>query len=144
MGLEDLDYWQRLQDLKIYSQERRRERYALIFLWKLSQGLVTGYNVTFSTSVRRGRTITPCQIVSSAPAAVRRARECSLSVKGARIFNLLPASIRNLNSNHVDTFKGALDTFLEQVPDQPTVGGLHRAAETNSLYHQIQMLKVAL
>ena len=46
-GLEELDYWERLQELHLYSQERRRERYMVIFLWKLSQGLVKGYKVNF-------------------------------------------------------------------------------------------------
>ena len=44
-GLEEMDYLERLQDLKLLSQERRRERYMVIFLWKISQGMVGGYNV---------------------------------------------------------------------------------------------------
>ena len=67
-------------------------------------------------------------VLRSSPAAVRKARECSLGVKGAKIFNILPASIRNLNSDHVDSFKNNLDEYLSQVPDQPTVGGRTRAA----------------
>ena len=139
MGLEGIDYWERLKILKLYSQERRRERYMIIFLWKLSQGLVKGYNVTFSTNERRGRTIVPNTMVRSSPASVRHAREATLGVKGAQIFNLLPASLRNCNTNHTDTFKANLDAFLSQVPDQPTVGQ-PRAAESNSLLHQIQMM----
>ena len=138
-GLEDMEYWERLQDLKLYSQERRRERYILIFLWKISQGMVKGYNVTFTTAGRRGRTIIPNQVVGSAPAAVRRARESSLGVKGAKLFNLLPSSIRNINTDHIDTFKSAIDNFLGQIPDQPSVTGRPRAAETNSLLHQIPL-----
>ena len=37
------------------------------------------------------------QIVSKGPAIVRRAKEASLAVKGARLFNLLPGTIRNIN-----------------------------------------------
>ena len=40
--LNKLDYWEQLKELKIYSQERRRERYQVIFLWKISQGMVQG------------------------------------------------------------------------------------------------------
>ena len=139
IGLEEMDYWECLKVLHMYSQERRRERYMIIFLWKLSQGLVKGYRVTFSNPERRGRTIVPYTIISS-PAAVRHARESSLAVKGAQIFNLLPAPLRNLDSQHVDAFKTSLDAFLGQVPDQPTVGGQARAAESNSLFHQIPMM----
>ena len=39
-GLEGLDYWERLAQLKLYSQERRRERYQIIYIWKVSQLLV--------------------------------------------------------------------------------------------------------
>ena len=110
----------------------------ILFLWKLSQGLVHGYEVQFtSSSGRRGRTALPNPIVQSSPALVRNAREASLGVKGARIFNLLPAYIRNIDSDSVDMFKTNLDNFLTDIPDQPTIGGLGRSAESNSLAHQI-------
>ena len=54
-GLEELDYWERLKNLGMYSQERRRERYKIIFIWRLSQGLVTGYSLPFQQNERRGR-----------------------------------------------------------------------------------------
>ena len=38
-GMDGLDYWEKLKCLGMYSQERRRERYQVIFIWKLSQGL---------------------------------------------------------------------------------------------------------
>ena len=102
--------------------------------------MVRGYNVTFSNSDRRGRLIVPKTVVRSSSAAVRQARECSLGVKGAKMFNLLTVSLRNIDSDHVDKFKSQLDAFLQQVPDQPTVGGQARAAESNSLEHQIPMM----
>ena len=138
--VKELDYWEKLKALKMSSQERRRERYLIIFLWKISQGLVNGYNVEF-TSVhgRRGRTAIPGDVVQSSPAQVKRARECSIGVKGAKIFNLLPNYIRNINSEHVELFKCSLDTFLSEIPDQPTVAGLGRAAESNSLLFQIPL-----
>ena len=80
-------------------------------------------------------------LARGAPAAVRRARESSLAVRGARLFNLLPASLRN-QAGSFDTFKIHLDTFLSGVPDQPTVPGLARAAATNSLLDQIPLLPV--
>ena len=138
-GMEGLDYWVRLKELQMYSQERRRERYIIIFLWKVTQGLVKGYSVNVSESARRGRLVVPKPVVKSAPAKVRHAKEISLGVKGANLFNLLPSYLRDLNSNHVDTFKTNLDNFLSQIPDQPTVGGQARAALSNSLLHQIPM-----
>ena len=78
----------------------------------------------------------PASLDRGAPAAVRRARKSSLAVRGARLFNLLPASLRN-QAGSFDTFEIHLDTFLSGVPDQPTVPGLARAAATNSLLDQI-------
>jgi hypothetical protein len=100
---------------------------------------IKGYSVNFSESGRRGRVADVKPNVSSAPAAVQRAREASLGVKGSRIFNILPDSIRNTRGGSVDAFKFALDKFLATVPDQPTIPGLTRAAESNSLLHQVPM-----
>ena len=138
-GMSGLNHWDRLQKLNLYSQERRRERYMVIFMWKISEGLVKGYNINFTESARRGRMAVVKPHISTAPAAVKRAREASLGVKGCRIFNLLPDSIRNIRGGTVDSFKRSLDSFLSSVPDQPTIGGLTRAAETNSLLHQVPM-----
>ena len=59
VGMDGKDYIERLSSLKMYSQERRRERYQLIFIWKISQGLVQGYSLEFSNSERRGRMVVP-------------------------------------------------------------------------------------
>ena len=109
----------------------------IIFLWKISEGLVDSYTIPFVTNPRRGRLATVSPVSRDAPTAVRKAREASLSVKGARIFNLLPADIRNIEGTTVDTFKLSLDRFLEQIPDQPTIPGRQRAALTNSLIDQV-------
>ena len=83
----------------------------------------------------------PAPLARGAPAAVRRARECSLGVRGARLFNLLPASLRNETGNFIK-FKKHLDIFLSGVPDQPTVPGLARAAASNSLLDQLPLLRL--
>ena len=38
-GLQHLDYWQRLKALKLMSLQRRRERYMLIHMWKILNGV---------------------------------------------------------------------------------------------------------
>ena len=41
-----------------------------------------------------------------------------------------------MNVEDVDLFKKDFDSFLSQVPDQPTIAGYGRSAETNSTsYH---------
>jgi hypothetical protein len=38
-GVERPDYWTRLKALKLYSLERRMERYTVLYLWKIIRGL---------------------------------------------------------------------------------------------------------
>ena len=141
-GMKDLDYWERLSELKLYSQERRRERYAIIFIWKCAVGLVDGYTINFINNPRRGRLCVVRTINKNAPLQVKKASEATLAVRGARIFNLLPRSIRDisLNTNRsVIPFKSKLDQFLSTIPDQPTIQNRKRPAKTNSLADQIPM-----
>lgn len=142
-GFENLDYWRRLRELRLSSQERRRERYICIFIWKIATGKISGYDILFSVNQRRGRECQVKLVDKKAPLAVQKAIEASLSVHGAKIFNLLPLQTRNLEGPQVkvEHFKKELDNFLQSIPDEPTVAGLFRAAQTNSLLHQISMTK---
>lgn len=135
-GLDDQDYWERLHSLRLYSQERRRERYQIIFIWKVLQGFVQGYSVSSQQNPRRGRLIVLDRYHSTAPAPVRKAREASLSVKGAQLFNSIPRSLRDISTGTVDQFKAGLDSWLSSIPDQPTIPGRLRAAQSNSLLDQ--------
>ena len=74
---------------------------------------------------------------TNSPSAVKKAREASLQVKGARLFNLMPLNLRNMTGVTVEVFKTALDTWLSSIPDQPTTDGRQRAALTNSLIDQV-------
>ena len=81
-------------------------------------------------------------LVRGTTSKVRKARDCTLAVKGGQIFNLLPAYIRNINSDDVALFKRELDIYLNEIPDEPTVRGSSRGAETNSLLHQIPLSRM--
>ena len=98
--------------------------------------LISGYNLKWQRSDRRGLYAVPPPLARGAPATVRRARERSLSVRGARIFTLLPASLHN-EAGDFDLIKNHLDIFLSGVSDQPSMPGLARAAATNSLLDQL-------
>ena len=111
----------------------------MIFLWKVAERKVQGYSSEFTECGRRGRLAVPRPHVRTAPAKVVRARESSLGVKGCRLFNLLPVDLRNMKGCSVECFKNNLDKYLATVPDEPTVVGLTRAAETNSLIDQLAM-----
>ena len=40
-GLENLDYHQRLKECNLYSMERRRERYMIIYAWQILEDIKT-------------------------------------------------------------------------------------------------------
>ena len=61
-----------------------------------------------------------------------------LLVQGAKLFNILPKDLRiDFDSLTLNTFKNRLDVFLSTIPDQPTIPGHSRVAETNSIIDQI-------
>ena len=139
-GMDGLDYWERLSSLHLYSQERRRERYQIIFLWKVAQGLVKGYKATFVQNERRGRIMQLAPLCSKAPAAVKRARESCLQVRGGKLFNSIPRELRDTFTGSPDQLKARLDGWLSCIPDQPTVPNRQRAAISNSLLGQVQYI----
>ena len=103
-------------------------------------GLVDGYSLKFKNEgTRRGRECEVAEVVRNSPLEVRKARENSLSVKGAKLFNLLPSDIRNISSDNVLHFKTRLDSFLAKIPDEPTSAEQGRAADSNSLLHQLPL-----
>ena len=110
-----MNYWEKLSELHLYSQERRRERYQVIFIWKISQGMVSGYSMDFSYMGRRRRYAVPKQVVRAAPSLVRNARERSLGVRGANLFNLLPEQLRSMNTDHIDLFNLLCSIILVKV-----------------------------
>ena len=106
----------------------------IIFVWKISQGLVSGYTIPFSSPYNRtGRKA----ILHHAP------QSATLAVRGAQLFNAMPASLRNSDHGDVLMFKNHLDIYLLNIPDQPTVAGLTRAAQSNSLLHQVPLYEAS-
>ena len=97
-----------------------------------------GYKLEFAHSPRRGRLAAVNPLDPHAPPAVKRARESSLKVKGSKLFNVIPKVLRDMNGT-VDQFKAGLDKWLSSIPDQPTVPGRQRAAQTNSLLDAVPL-----
>ena len=124
-----LDYWERLKSLHLYSQKRRRERYQIIFLWKVAQGMVQGYPATFVQNERHGRLMQLALRNNASPSAVKRDREA---------FNYIHRGLRDTFTGTAEQFKAGLDKWLADLPDQPTIKCRQRAAATNSLLDQVQ------
>ena len=51
----NLNYCERIKALEMYSQQRRMERYRVIYSWKILEGLVPNCGLKFTSNERRGR-----------------------------------------------------------------------------------------
>ena len=57
---QGLNYWQRLEKIQLSSEQRRMERYKIIYIWKIMNDLVPNCGIEWSEAgERRGRL---CQI----------------------------------------------------------------------------------
>ena len=139
--LRELSYHDRLRELRMNSQQRRLERYQLIYTWKVMEGLVPNPGLSWSPAdTRRGRV---CEVPHlQGPPAVRALRCQSFQVSGAKLWNCLPTNLRNKSCKQED-FKELLDSFLTEVPDEPRASGCvpgacdpHTGRATNTLLHQ--------
>lgn len=145
-GMQDLSYWEQLSALSLCSLERRRERYIIMYVWRILEGLTPNFNRPDAGGIkslhndRRGRTCNVPAVSRYVPASVQNIRYSSFAVVGAKLFNVLPLELRNMKNCSLDSFKRALDKFLKTVPDEPLVQGYtqYRRAESNSLIHMVQ------
>ena len=119
------DYWQRLNYLGLYSIQRRFERYTVIYVWKIRQGIVHNPGLEFkNTSPEGSRHGLMCVV----PKGTSKLRENSFMVRGPKLFNSLPKDIREYQLDNevrqqqsVDNFKRRLDEYLSLIPDEPSV-----------------------
>ena len=136
------DYWDRLKSLNLYSLERRRERYRIIYVWKILEGMVPNLScrskITTKTSLRYGR-ICCIPPLATSTNKLQNLRNGSFCINGPKLFNCLPSHIRNLKGIELPEFKKKLDKFLRTVADEPLSQGYTagRRAASNSLLHMV-------
>ena len=96
-GFSSFSYQERLSNLKIYSLQRRRERYIIIYVWKILENLVPNLvkPLQFYLSDRRGRL---CSVSHVRLGHTGSLAYSSFRWKGIRMFNSLPMHIRNITA----------------------------------------------
>ena len=57
-------------------------------------------------------------------------------INGPKLFNCLPAKLRNMTKINLEDFKMALDKWMEGVTDQPKIDGLTPGKYSNSILQQ--------
>ena len=144
--VEELDYWDRLKELKMYSLERRRERYMIIYAWQQLEGIRENIMKLKASERGRGRLIISPTIPWKVTKKNRTLIHNSPARKMERVFNKMPGKIRNIRNVTTDTFKKSLDKFLCTIPDQPRVNDakyISRAlGPTNSIVDQVNNIAV--
>ena len=132
-GQKGKNYWECLREMGVYSLQRRRERYRMIYTWKIMEGLVPNVNskIQSRNHIRLGRLCT----TEHHNAKVRKVREGSFTISGPRLFNSLPKHVRNLRGTSVEKFKNTLDAYLRLIPDEPQIPGYteSRRADSNEV-----------
>eukprot|EP00116_Pleurobrachia_bachei_P000518 sb/3460780/ len=137
-GCNNLDYWDRLKFLGLWSLQRRRDRFKILTMWKIWRGLLPNHsNITFRNSPRLG------------PSAERPLGKASLKSVNTMIYNSFTSSaiaLFNAMPAHMKTqetlagAKSALDSFLAEIPDKPPVKG-YSCPNNNSVSSWLSQVK---
>ena len=114
-GLFQLTYWEQLSKLNLYSLERRRERYVIIYVWKILEKLVPNFShlqneveIGGIKSYENNRLGRKCIVPIIKRSSFQQVRCASLTVLGPRLFNCLPKHIRNISNCSKSYFKKEL------------------------------------
>lgn len=119
-GLYYCSYKDRLCALNLYSLQRRRERYIIIYIWKILENRVPNMVKPIDSymSNRRGRLCSASHVGIGYTGTLAYT---SFRWKGIRLFNSLPMYIRNITNCSPLTFKKKLDLYLLTISDNPSV-----------------------
>ena len=139
-NIDDLNYWDRLKYLKLYSLEHRRERYLIIYVWKIinrhAPNLDHPNTIQVKDTGRHGLLCVLPKINNKYP-RITTLKEKSFTVLGPKLFNCLPKNLRQLDCSLL-TFKKKLDEFLFTIPDQPALPHYYQPLPSNSMIHKLQ------
>ena len=140
-GFSEVHYWDRLKQLRILSLERRRDRYTIIYIWKVLHNFFPnpGFNIQ---SIDRNDGIMLTLPQNHAPATIRNLKERSILYNGVRLFRSLPSHLRKLQYTidnkppSTESYKRSLDKYLHTLPDEPYSSKRQRRSPTNNIIDQ--------
>ena len=127
-GIKNKPYDERLKLLNLYSVQRRRDRYQIIYLWKIIEGLVPNLStpITCTYSERRGRS---CVVSHVNMGRLGTLSYNSFRWRSIRMFNKLPKYVRIVSSCSIDKFKSQLDKHLRNIVDLPCQSGFNNSLD---------------
>ena len=141
-SVRHLDYWGRLDALSLYSLERRRERYAILYIHKILTGrTINNLNICFTIHKRRGRICSIENVNPRSTTRIKTLKETAFATRGPLLFNALPKHLRDLDEVDPEKFKNHLDKYLRTIPDQPKLPHYHPHAANNSIIDQLAKMR---
>lgn len=130
-GMHDLNYWERLKNFKLFSYQRRTERYKILYIWKSLNGLLTSMGLKWINNSTR---IGPQIFISNPKGPTESLKSIDkdyLRSFGAKQYNSILINLRTY-TGELSVFKRGLDLFLELCPYQPRTETL--CLEAKDLY----------
>ena len=113
------NYWERLKIFKLYSNQRRNERYKILYIWKSLYNMVPSLDLKWSeTCSKRVGPKLEVDRIYEPNEMVKNLKRDSLKNFGVRLFNMLPVEVRTYQGS-LENFKKLLDSYISQCPDQP-------------------------
>ena len=129
--LKSDDYWKRLKEMSLMSLQRRRERYIILQVWKILNGVSPNdIGMKFRETSRRGTIAVTPPLVKGCSQRNQSLYDGSFAVLGARLWNVVPVDVKSLKT--FLSFKEKLSEFLASFPDNPPVRG-YSCTNSNSL-----------
>ena len=121
-GTKGLNYAQRLKFSKLYSVQRRHERYKIIYIYKIKENKVPNISSTHGIQFYLNKRYGCMSKMPSYPLhhnLAVTARNSSFALTATSLWNCLPKHIRNISGLSVEAFKRRLDWVLRLYPDEP-------------------------
>ena len=115
-GLQHLNYWERLKQLKIMLLQRRRERYIILMMWKILHNLAPNCcNIQFKVTARHGVVASIPPLSKASSSSNQSLYDSSFAVQGPKlVWNKAPAELKAAQS--FEAFKSSLSNFLALIP----------------------------
>ena len=96
-GLQNLNYWDRLSELKIMSLQRRREKIIITHVWKIKNHVYpNSVHIEFKLHARTNCIKAVIKPLPKTSAKIQTKFDESFEVKGAKLWNILPASLTHI------------------------------------------------
>ena len=122
LGMQELNYWERLEKLHILSLQRRREKIIIINIWKIKYKLIpNSINLNFKIHQRSQAIKATLPPLPRTTTGLLTKYENSFIVKGPKLWNTLPAELTRISNLRL--FKTSLTNYLKKIPDKPPLAG---------------------